>query len=130
MIVSYEDVTPSRPQKHPVSITSIQWNTERRTMAIREVTVTLTPTEYHILFPLRYGIPITYADLARTVYNCAVDEKVRVMMDKHIDRIRGKLRGTGVYVYCVLTYGYLLFNESFLEEEEQYSLYGGTKRTL
>jgi DNA-binding response OmpR family regulator len=41
-------------------------------------------------------------------YQYKVDSRVRTMMDKHIDRIRSKLRGTGIYIYCVLGYGYLL----------------------
>jgi hypothetical protein len=44
-------------------------------------------------------------------YRYQVDDRVRSMMDKHIDRIRNKLRGTGFYVYCVLGYGYLLLPE-------------------
>src|SRR5690349_21371331 len=95
MIVSYEGVAQSRPQKHPVSVINIQWNAKRRTVVIGDRIVGLTPTEYHLLLTLRYGVPITYTDLVRTVYNCALDEKVRIMLDKHIDRIRGKLRGTG-----------------------------------
>lgn len=117
MIVSYEGMIQSRSQKHPASRVSIQWNAKRRTIVIGDRAVTLTPTEYHLLCTLRYGVPITYADMVRAVYNCTLDKKVRIMLDKHIDRIRGKLRGTGIYVYCVLTYGYLLFNEILPEEE-------------
>ena len=90
----------------------IKLDDEHRTITIGDVTIALTSTQYRFIFPLLYGVPVTYADLARIVYGCVVDEKVRMMMDKHIDRIRGKLRGTGVYIYCVLNYGYLLFEES------------------
>jgi DNA-binding response OmpR family regulator len=44
------------------------------------------------------------------MYNCEVDPQVREMIDKHIDRLRRKLRNTGLYVYCILGYGYLLLN--------------------
>ena len=94
-----------------VRIKDIQWHNDQHAISIKRATVELTKTEYRLLFPLRYGIPVTYTDLAFTVYDCPVDEKVRTMMDKHIDRIRGKLRGTGIYVYCVLSYGYLLLPE-------------------
>lgn len=94
----------------------IQWRNEHRTVLIKDRIVSLTPTEYQLLFPLRSGVPITYADLAMSVYGCLVDEKVRTMMDKHIDRIRGKLRGSSVYVYCVLGYGYVLLPELILEK--------------
>src|SRR2546423_8979833 len=135
MIVSCEiiDESPRRNRVENitgiVTVNSIEWNSEQRTITIGDVTVTLTPTQYRLLFPLRYGTPVTYADLARMAYDCAVDEKVRMMMDKHIDRIRGKLRGTGVYVYCVLGYGYLLFDEILPEEEMRDRSYR-TKRIL
>jgi DNA-binding response OmpR family regulator len=95
-----------------VYVSDIKWNHEQHTIMIGKVTVALTATEYRLLLPLRHGVPVTYADLAMMAYNYQVDDKVRVMMDKHIDRIRGKLRGTGMYVYCVLNYGYLLFTEA------------------
>ncbi|HLZ60412.1 MAG TPA: hypothetical protein VKR06_26000 [Ktedonosporobacter sp.] len=95
------------------------WNTERHTITIGDMTVMLTATEYRLLFPLRHGIPVTYSDLARVAYDYSIDDKVRTMMDKHIDRIRGKLRGTGIYVYCVLSYGYLLLPELISGDEPQ-----------
>ena len=101
----------------PVRIKDLQWNTQQHTIIVRHRMITLTATEYRLLFPLRHGVPVTYSDLAYIVYNCTVDEKVRIMMDKHIDRIRGKLRGTGIYVYCVLGYGYLLLPEVLPPED-------------
>ena len=89
-------------------VTDIRWDTDEHLMIIGRTNVQLTPAEYRLLFPLRHGSPITYAQLALFAYNCSVDDKVRVMMDKHIDRIRGKIRGTNFYVYCVLGYGYML----------------------
>ena len=78
----------------------------------------LTVTEYRLLYPLRCGVPVSYADLALEAYNYIIDEKVRTMMDKHIDRIRSKLRGTGIYVYWVLSYGYLLLPEPAQEDDQ------------
>ncbi len=95
-----------------VQISDIQWDTPGHSLIVGGTKVILTRTEYRLFYPLRHGWPLTYADLAHLVYNCKADEKVRSMMDKHIDRIRNKLRGTGVYVYCVLGYGYLLLQES------------------
>jgi DNA-binding response OmpR family regulator len=128
MIEFYEDI-----EQHAIEVITNNeygiWHTKRiklddkrRTITVGDVTIELTPTQYRLVFPLRYGVPVTYADLARIAYNCAIDEKVRMMMDKHIDRIRGKLRGTGVYIYCVLNYGYLLFEESEPEGEAQKDL--------
>jgi len=82
-----------------VNFKSIQWNTRQHMIITRDRMFTLTTTEYRLLFPLRHGVPVTYSDLAYLVYNSTVDEKVRVMMDEHIDNIRGKLQGTGIYLY-------------------------------
>ncbi len=90
----------------------IRWETQRHLIFIGERIVPLTPTEYRLLYPLRHGVPVPYSELTYIVYNCTVDEKVRIMMDKHIDRIRNKLQGTGIYVYCVLGYGYALLPSS------------------
>ena|SRR5436309_11857829 len=89
-------------------VSDIQWNSEHHSIKAGQNIVELTNTEYRLLFPLRSGNPVTYANLAWMAYQYKVDSRVRTMMDKHIDRIRAKLRGTGIYIYCVLGYGYLL----------------------
>lgn len=111
MTTSYGFVDSSISHEQKVDIEDIQWNDKQHTIIIGDITVTLTPTEYSLLYPLRNGMPIAYADLAMMAYHYTADEKVRTMMDKHIDRIRSKLRSTGIYVYCVLNYGYLLLPE-------------------
>ncbi len=107
MATAYQDTIPF------VRAEDIQWDEAKHALMIRGRRIALTKTEYRLLFPLRHCLPITYADLSFIVYNCSVDEKVRAMMDKHIDRIRDKLRGTGIYIYCVLSYGYMLFSENW-----------------
>ena len=99
---------PTRLQEQSRDVNDIQWNTEEHSISIKGVTVALTATEYRLFYPLRYGTPITYSDLTLFAYNCEFDKKVLVMVDKHIDRIRRKLRKTDFYIYCVLGYGYLL----------------------
>ncbi len=116
MPASCRFLAPLGLEEQVVRISDIQWNNEQHTIKVGRITIALTPTEYRLLSPLRQGIPVTYAELAMKAYNYTVDEKVRIMMDKHIDRIRGKLRGTGIYVYCVLNYGYLLLLETTQEE--------------
>jgi DNA-binding response OmpR family regulator len=96
-------------------INEFQWYPERRKLMIKNRQISLTRTEYQLLTPLGLGEPVTYADLAMRVYQCLVDQNVRIMLDKHIDRIRGKLRGTGIYIYCVLGYGYILLPEKDLD---------------
>jgi DNA-binding response OmpR family regulator len=99
------------------NIDGVQWNRNAQSIKIGEATIIFTPTEYRLLSPLIQGTPITYEILARRAYNYSIDNKVRAMMDKHIDRIRGKLRGTGMYIYCVLNYGYILLPEHPLLDE-------------
>jgi DNA-binding response OmpR family regulator len=111
MVIPDNRISSPICQEPLVSVSDIQWNTKQHTVMVGRATVGLTATEYRLLFPLRHGSPVTYADLAWTAYQYRLDDKVRTMMDKHIDRIRGKLRGTGIYVYCVLGYGYLLLPE-------------------
>lgn len=91
-----------------VRINTLQWNTHQRTLMVRDKVISLTKIEYKLLFVLRHGIPVTYEDVAYTVYNCDIDKRVRVVLDKHVDRIRDKLQDTGLYLYCVLDYGYVL----------------------
>lgn len=95
----------------PTGAKDIRWYGDKHVITIGRRTIKLTTTEYQLLLPLRHGTAVTYTDLAYSVYKCSADDKVRVMMDKHIDRIRGKIRGTGLYLYCVLNYGYLLLPE-------------------
>jgi DNA-binding response OmpR family regulator len=89
----------------------IKWQHDRRTIQVDERIIEFTRTEYQLLYPLHAGKAVTYENLAISVYGCQIDQKVRTMMDKHIDRIRGKLYGSGVYIYCVLGYGYMLLSE-------------------
>jgi DNA-binding response OmpR family regulator len=118
MILLYGDIAFSGSQEPGVFVSDIVWDNERHSIVIGDMTVMLTATEYRLFYPLRHGVPVTYADLALDAYNYIVDEKVRTMMDKHIDRIRSKLRGTGIYVYCVLSYGYLLLPELAQEDDK------------
>lgn len=92
----------------PIGMGDIRLVPQRRTVRVQNRTIELTRTEYQFFSPLLTGIPVTYTDLAMDVYRCDVDAKVRLMMDKHVDRIRGKLRGSGIYIYCILGYGYVL----------------------
>lgn len=99
-------------ERRAVQVQDMKWDLERRAVTIGNITVILTSTEYRLLLSLRHGHPVTYTNLAMMAYNYAMDTKVRMMMDKHIDRIRSKIRGTGIYIYCVNNYGYVLLPEA------------------
>lgn len=107
MVISYN----FRSQEQHMRVSDIRWDSDKLSISIGGVTISLTATEYRLLWPLHHGEAISYADLAALAYDYDVDDKVRAMMDKHIDRVRGKMRGTGIYIYCVLNYGYLLLPE-------------------
>lgn len=91
-----------------LTLSDIHWDSTRHTITVEERDIALTPAEYRLLFPLRHGYPITFACLAYEMYNHAFDDRVRIMMDKHIDRVRTKLRRSGIYIYCIVGYGYIL----------------------
>jgi DNA-binding response OmpR family regulator len=110
-------LSPVKTMESSLDMQKIQWCQQRRALLIDNRTISFTRTEYLLFAPLRSGKPITYTDLASSAYGCQLDTKVRVMMDKHIDRIRGKLRGSGVYIYCILGYGYVLLPETILPDD-------------
>lgn len=103
--------TLSKLEMSSSDVSDIVWNSQNRTISIGNKIISLTPSEYRLLFPLRHGQPVTYEQLASMACGYALDDKVRIMMDKHIDRIRSKISGSGIYIYCVLRYGYILLHE-------------------
>ena len=108
-------------EKQRLSVNDIQWNDEQRCIQVGQTVIRLTPSEYRILFALRHGTAANYLSVAEHMHQDKMrDEKARLIMDKHVERIRGKLRGTGIYLYCVLGYGYLLLPEIFSEDAEQF----------
>jgi DNA-binding response OmpR family regulator len=96
---------------NPNHLDDITWDDEHYTLKVTHTTVSFTAMEYCIVSSLRYGHPVSYPNLARLTYNRELDRKVLTMLHKHVERIRDKLRGTGVYIYCVLNYGYFLLPE-------------------
>ena len=95
----------------PCDLEQIIWRRDRCTTVIAGRVIEFTRIEYEILQFLSPRRAVTYADLARDVYGCPADRKKRAMMDKHIDKIRTRISGTGIYIYCVLGYGYMLLPE-------------------
>jgi DNA-binding response OmpR family regulator len=92
----------------PTKAHDLYWIMEERGLMIGSKVVHFSQREWEILCTLRSLAPVTYEYISRAVYNCRADEKVRIMLDKHIDRIRVKLSKSGMYVHCVLGYGYVL----------------------
>lgn len=88
----------------------LYWNEEERGLMVGSKIVNFTRVEWKFLSALRSLKPVSYEDLAQTTHNRSADKSVRIYIDKCIDRVRVKLRksSTGLYVYCVLGYGYVL----------------------
>ena len=97
-------------------VSDIRWSDQRRSITVGRRSIGLTPLEYQLLLSLQHGKAVTYAQLAMNVYQCSMDKKVREMIDKHIDKIRGKLRGLGFFVYCIHGYGYILLPDDCWDE--------------
>ncbi len=103
------------PKRVPC-VSDIRWSEQGRSISVGRRSISLTPLEYQLLFSLQHGKAVNYARLAFNVYGCAMDKKVREMIDKHIDKIRGKLRGLGFFVYCIHGYGYILLPDECWDE--------------
>ena len=97
-------------------LSDIQWLSELHSIQTGQTAISLTKTEFRLLFPLRSGAPLTYAQLASIAFQSPLDASIRTLLDKHIDRIRAKLRGSGFSVYCIKGYGYLLLPNPSPEE--------------
>lgn len=86
----------------------IQRNDEARTLIVDGMLKRFTPTEYRLLVLLLEGQPIPDADLAKQVSLYEGDSRARENLDKHIDKLRCKLRTFGLSIHRVAKYGYIL----------------------
>lgn len=91
-----------------IGIHTIQRNDETRTLIVDNSVVQFTPTEYRLLLPLVQGQPLSDTDLAQAAFSRSIDSLVRESLDKHIDKIRGKLEPLGLSIYRLRRYGYIL----------------------
>lgn len=83
---------------------------EQRVLAIGGAPVRLTPLEYRLMTLLarRPGAPISFDALSRAAFDRNADSEARQALEKHMDRLRSKLRPYGATLPCVMGYGYLL----------------------
>jgi DNA-binding response OmpR family regulator len=92
----------------PIGGHAIQRNDESRTLIVDNQIVQFTPTECRLLLPLLQGQPLSDTELAQAAFSRGMDSLVRESLDKHIDKIRGKLEPVGLSVYRLRRYGYIL----------------------
>lgn len=87
---------------------TLQRNNETRTLIIDNQVVHFTPTEYRLLLPLLQGLPLSDIELAQAAFSRDIDKFVRESLDKHIDKIRGKIESLGLSIYRLRRYGFVL----------------------
>ncbi len=92
----------------PIGTHTLQRNDETRTVIVDNQVIQLTPTEYRLLLPLLQGQPLSDTDLAQAAFSREIDSLVRESLEKHIDKIRGKLQALGISIYRLRRYGYVL----------------------
>ena len=92
----------------PIGKRRIQRNDEARALIVDGMLKRFTPTEYRLLVLLLEGQPIPDADLVKQVSSYQGDSRVRENLDKHIDKLRCKLRTFGLSIHRVTKYGYIL----------------------
>jgi DNA-binding response OmpR family regulator len=75
--------------------------------------VRFTPLEYRLVRLLLEcsGTPIHFDGLAHAAFGRDADLSTRRALEKHVDRIRSKLRPFGLAVPYVTNYGYVLLHD-------------------
>ncbi len=74
--------------------------------------VKFSPIQYHLIQLLSDGLLKSDAELVKTVCSCEVDVFGRENLEKHIKKIRSKVRPCGLYVSRTINRGYTLIDES------------------
>jgi len=92
----------------PIGTHCIQRNDESRTIIVDDVMIRFTPTQYRLLISLLKGSPVTDCNLVYEALSCHLKSLGRDNLDKHIDKIREKLRPSGLNIFRVVDYGYVL----------------------
>lgn len=87
---------------------SIRRSDKNRTVVIDSLLLRFSPTEYLLLKLLLSGQAVSEVYLIQEAFSCEMSPSVRENLDKHIDKIRSKLRPSGLDVRRVTKYGYIL----------------------
>ncbi len=92
---------------------------EQRVLVIGGAPVRLTPLEYRLMALLARwpGAPVSFDALTRAAFERDADPEARQALEKHMDRLRSKLRPYGATLPCVMGYGYLLLVCAVFESE-------------
>ena len=94
----------------PVGSHRVQCSDESRVLAIDSMVMKFSPIEYRLIKLLleRQPVPILDEKLMQAGFSCEMNSSARENLDKHIDKIRSKLRPSGLNIHRVTGYGYVL----------------------
>ena len=88
----------------------VQCGDESRVLAVDSLVMKFSPIEYRLLKLLLEGqpVPVLDGELVQVGFSCGMNSLARENLDKHIDKIRSKLRPSGLNIHRVTGYGYVL----------------------
>ena len=94
----------------PVGSHRVQCSDESRVVAVDAMAIKFSPIEYRLLKLLLEGQPVPVLDgkLVQVGFSCDMNSSARENLDKHIDKVRSKLRPSGLNIHRVTGYGYVL----------------------
>lgn len=92
----------------PIGNHRIQRNDDNRVIIIDSRITKFSPTEYRLLRLLLDGNAVSDVVIARQVFFCEMTASVHENIDKHIDKMRSKLRPLGLNIHRIAKYGYIL----------------------
>jgi DNA-binding response OmpR family regulator len=70
--------------------------------------VKFTPIEYQLLLLLLQGQVIADSQMVQEAFRSDLNSSIRINLDKHINKMRSKLRPSGLNIHRVAKYGYVL----------------------
>lgn len=91
----------------------IKRNDAQRLLLINDIPIQFSPLEYRVMLALiaRNGVPVSFETLTRAASWPGESPCSRMALERHIDRIRQKLRVCGAEIRGVTGYGCVLLAE-------------------
>jgi Response regulators consisting of a CheY-like receiver domain and a winged-helix DNA-binding domain len=86
----------------------IQRNDESRVLIVDQIIVRFTPIEYQIVSLLLNTNIVNDAFIVQKVFDSEMSSSLYRNLEKHIDKLRWKLRPAGLNIHRVSKYGYVL----------------------
>ncbi len=97
----------------PIGSHCLQRSDASRILVIDSFLVKFTPTQYRLLMPLLSGNVVSDEDLLREALLGSGDIAADgYNLDRHISKMRSRLQPSGLTIYRVTQYGYILLADS------------------